>query len=114
MERTRQVRSIGKKKRKGKKETDEEKNRATERNRSGSLDYRYYYYYRLPSVASASGGGDGTASTTVTAVGADRGTTWTRASGAPASAIIPSHRVRLGSRASPIPCLSDETALPEW
>lgn len=37
----------------------------------------------------------GTASATVTAVGADRGTTWTRASGAPASAIIPSHPVRL-------------------
>jgi len=105
---------VDRQKEKKRKETDEERNRAAEGNRSGLLDYRYYYYYRLPSVASASGGGDGTASTTVTAVGADRGTTWTRASGAPASAIIPSHRVRFGSRASPIPCLSDETALPEW
>jgi len=60
-------------------------------------------------------GGDGTVSATILLVDADRGTTtWTQASGAPVSAIIPSYsalRVARRLSYSSTPVTSDEVTL---
>lgn len=58
----------------------------------GNVRLPYFYYYLLLSIAFDNSRGDRTVSATILFVGADRGTTtWTQASGAPASTIIPSY-----------------------